>query len=123
MTETAWEQFYRYDVYLSELVLEELRGASSPLRASMLAAVKRFAILPITNEIQVLAARYVRDGIFPPRYFDDAKHVAVASVNGIGVLLSWNFAHLVKMKTRRMVALVNATENYMPVEIIAPPEL
>lgn len=31
--------------------------------------------------------------------------------------------HLVKVKTRRLVALLNSINNYQPVEIIAPPEL
>jgi hypothetical protein len=50
-------------------------------------------------------------------------HVALASTNGIGILLSWNFTHLVKIKTRRMISLINAQENYPAVEIISPPEL
>jgi hypothetical protein len=37
--------------------------------------------------------------------------------------LSWNFTHLVKVRTRRMVALINAIHNYIPVEIITPPEI
>jgi hypothetical protein len=66
---------------------------------------------------------YVAQGIFPQKYYDDALHVAIASVNQVSILLSWNFRHLVKLKTRRMVSLVNVHEDYMPVEIISPPEL
>ncbi|MCL2041185.1 MAG: hypothetical protein FWG84_03980 [Bacteroidales bacterium] len=50
-------------------------------------------------------------------------YVALASVSQIGILLSWNFTHLVKLKTRRMVSIVNLAENIMPVEIASPPEL
>ncbi len=89
----------------------------------MLAAVSEFTVLPISNPAKELAGRYVDQGIFPEKYFDDALHVAIASINRAGILLSWNFSHLVKVKTRRMVALVNAMENHIPVEIIAPPEL
>jgi hypothetical protein len=66
---------------------------------------------------------YVAQGIFPQKYYDDALHVAVASVNQMSILLSWNFRYLVKLKTRRMASLVNVQEDYMPVEIISPPEL
>ena len=38
-------------------------------------------------------------------------------------LWRWNFSHLVKVRTRREVNLVNALEGYGPVEIVAPPEL
>jgi hypothetical protein len=49
--------------------------------------------------------------------------VALATVNGIANLVSWNFDHLVKLRTRREVNLVNALKGYMPIEILAPPEL
>ncbi len=123
LTRAAWERFGAYDMFLSDLVIEELEGASSPLREEMLAAVSGFTALPVSGLARTLAGKYVEQGIFPGKYFDDALHVAIASVNRVGILLSWNFSHLVKVKTRRMVALVNAMENHMPVEIIAPPEL
>ena len=66
---------------------------------------------------------YIDKRIFPAKYIDDAIHVAVTSLNNIGILLSWNFSHMVKVKTRRMVALVNAEKSLLPVEIISPPEL
>jgi predicted nucleic acid-binding protein len=123
MTKAAWNKFDDYEVYLSNTVLEELENASQPLRDKMLEAVSGFETLPVSETANNLANLYVEQGIFPEKYYDDALHVAVASTNQIGILLSWNFTHLVKVKTRRMVALVNAMENYMPVEIISPPEL
>jgi predicted nucleic acid-binding protein len=123
MTKAAWDRFNDYEVYLSNVVIEELSSASQPLRNKMLEMVSRFGILPASDMASSLAGIYVNQGIFPAKYFDDALHVAIASTNQIGILLSWNFTHLVKIKTRRMVALVNTAENYIPVEIIAPPEL
>ena len=111
------------DVYVSELVLEELQRATEPLKSSLLFAVSDFNVLPLTENTKHLASIYVKQGIFPEKYFDDALHVAVAALNEIGILLSWNFTHLVKLKTRRMVSLVNAMESILPVEIISPPEI
>lgn len=123
LTESAWDTLVQYDVYISEMVIEELNAAPEHLREKYLAKVANFTILPITKEADELAAKYVNEGIFPEKYYDDALHVAVASVNDIEYLLSWNFKHLVKVKTRRLVSLVNSTEDYSIVEIIAPPEL
>jgi len=105
------------------LVVEELQHATSSLYDKMFKAVETFSVLTITDEASVLAQKYVEQGIFPEKYYDDALHVAIASVNDINVLLSWNFTHLVKLKTRRMVSLVNSLDDYLPVEIISPPEL
>lgn len=123
LTRAAWERFGAHDVHLSTLVLEEIGGAPPPLREKMLAAVSGFTVLTVSDAARELAEKYTEQGIFPEKYFDDALHVAAASVSRVGILLSWNFSHLVKVKTRRMVALINAMENHMPVEIIAPPEL
>jgi len=123
LTKLMWELLKDYDVYVSEIVMEELDAVSEDRRKSFYAAVEGFTVLKVTDEIKVLATEYVRQGIFPEKYFDDALHVAIASANEINYLLSWNFKHLVKVKTRRLVALVNSTKDYQSVEIIAPPEL
>jgi len=125
-TELAWLKLKDKsisDVYVSELVLEELQRATEPLKSSLLSAVSDFNVLSLTEDTKHLASIYVKQGIFPEKYFDDALHVAVAALNEIGILLSWNFTHLVKLKTRRMVSLVNAMESIFPVEIISPPEI
>ena len=123
MTKTAWSDIIQCDVYISQAVIEELQTVKEPLLSKFMQTVAAFTVLDDTDEAHELAALYVSQGIFPERYYDDALHVAIASIDGIGILLSWNFKHLVKVKTRRMVAVVNTAYEYLPVEIIAPPEL
>jgi len=123
MTSALWAKLNDYEVFISELVLEELERTNEAVRDKMLNSVKDFKVLVISEKEEILANIYVEQGIFPEKYFDDALHVALASVNQIGILISWNFTHLVKLKTRRLVSIVNLKEDYMPVEIISPPEL
>ena len=85
--------------------------------------VKKIAVLDLDIEATELAQEYIDRGIFPEKYRSDANHVAVAVINGVGYLCSWNFTHLVKVNTRREVNLVNAPKGYGQIEIIAPPEL
>jgi len=122
-TQQFWKHINEYNVFISELVIDEIKRASQPLQDKMLEKITNFTSLSITDEVQYLAELYIKNEIFPEKYFDDALHTALASTNQIGILLSWNFTHLVKVKTRRMVALINAIHNYNPVEIISPPEL
>ena len=123
LTKAAWGKLKDYTVFISDTVVDELKNTTPPLRDKMLSAVSSFTVLRASDTVKSLAEMYIKQCIFSEKYFDDALHVAVASVNQIGILLSWNFTHLVKVKTRRMVALVNTGQNYLPVEIIAPPEL
>jgi predicted nucleic acid-binding protein len=122
-TQQFWRHIDEYNVFISELVIDEIKGASQPLQDEMLKKVSNFISLPVTDDAQYLTTEYIENEIFPEKYSADALHVALASANQIGILLSWNFTHLVKVRTRRMVALINAIHNYYSVEIIAPPEL
>ena len=122
-TEDSWEKLENYDVYASTIVTEEINAVSEGLREKMMDKLSGFELLLVTAEVEDLAEEYVKRAIFPERYKSDALHVAVAVVNDINFLISWNFKHLVKVKTRRIVNLVNEVLDYSIIEIIAPPEL
>jgi len=74
----------------------------------------------ITDEILELANKYVEEGIFPIKYFDDALHVACASVNACNAVISWNFKHMVKLKTILSVNGINKYMGYADIEILTP---
>lgn len=123
LTQKAWNNLNKYKVCISELVLDELKAAPDEKRKYFLDSVSEFKVLNILQEAKDLANEYIAADIFPEKYRDDALHVAIAAVNNIKYLLSWNFEHLVKVKTRKMVSLINTKLDYNEIEIIAPPEL
>jgi hypothetical protein len=41
------------------------------------------------------------------RYAEDAYHIAIADIHEMDFLLSWNFKHIVRRKTRDIVKMVN----------------
>ena len=82
-----------------------------------------FRLLPISEESRELAQEYARQGAVPSDYPEDALHMAIATVNGIDYLLSWNFEHIVKIKTRRIINMVNASRNYRDLQIATPWEI
>ena len=82
-----------------------------------------FKLLPIDEESRVLADEYVKQRAIPSDYPEDALHISIATTNEINYLLSWNFEHIVKVKTRRIVNMVNASLGYPDLEIVTPAEL
>ena len=60
--------------------------------------------------------------LIPPRYLDDALHIATAVVHEMDVVVSWNFEHLVKLKTRLGVNGLNRLLGYREIEIVSPEE-
>lgn len=123
-TKEFWPILNGYGKYASELVIDELSRISDSVKKEMvLQLVSEFQILKISKEVQNLAVAYVKRGLFPNRYFSDAIHLALAGTHGINIVISWNFEHFVKRKTRILANTINLELKYPQVEIIAPPEL
>ncbi|MFH1777033.1 MAG: hypothetical protein ABH952_05685 [Candidatus Omnitrophota bacterium] len=80
-------------------------------------------LLKIDTEIEELADCYIKEKIIPLRYRGDALHIAAAVVNGIEAIISWNFEHIVKLKTRVMVNGMNRLYGYHDIEICSPEEV
>jgi hypothetical protein len=80
-------------------------------------------MLETNSEIEDLADKIVEEGIVPAKYDEDAFHIAIAMYYGMDYLASWNFNHIVKVKTKRMVSLMAIREGYRDIEIIAPREV
>jgi len=113
-----------YQVYISDVTVKELDATKDEsLRKKLRRLVKEFKILKPNKKIRELAKVYIERGVFPERYSDDALHVAITSYYEISYLVSWNFEHLVKVKTRKWVNSVNTLEEFREIEIVSPQEI
>ena len=109
---------------ISEITLEELGNTKNEsLRIKLKELVGKFEILKPNKKINGLAKAYIINNIFSEKYIDDALHTAFASFYEINYLISWNFEHIVKVKTRRLVNSVNILNGLGEIEIISPQEL
>jgi predicted nucleic acid-binding protein len=116
----------KYAAYTSFAVLDEINKTSqAQKREDMLALIKEYdiGVLEDDSEADALADIYVREGIIPSKYRDDALHIAVATIAEMNIILSWNFQHIVKLKTRNMVNAINLREGYRTIEICSPREV
>jgi len=81
------------------------------------------ALLELSSRAEELATAYVDARIVTQKYVDDARHVAIATTNGIGVLVSWNFKHLANYRRESGFNRVNVENGYPQVRILSPQEL
>ena len=86
-------------------------------------AIAAFPVLDIDPEAEKLAERIVAGGGIPDKYPEDALHIAIAAVNGINVIVTWNFAHLNNPFTKMMIRQIVENEDYICPEIVSPNEL
>ena len=70
-----------------------------------------------------LAETYLKRRILTSNFFDDALHIALASVAEVDVLVSWNFKHIVHFDKIRMFTAVNMELGYKPLQIYSPREV
>jgi predicted nucleic acid-binding protein len=81
------------------------------------------ALLELTRRAEELAQAYLAAGVVSDKYVDDARHVAIATTHGIGVLVSWNFRHLANYRREAGFNRVNLENGYPAVRIISPLEI
>lgn len=128
-TKELFEQINKgaYEGFISEIVIREISNTSDSVKKDKLTkflnSIEFSDILEVNEEVNTLAERYVSENIIPAKHMDDALHIALASVNDIDIVVSWNFKHMVKHKTRVEVLGVNALLGYKTVDICTPKEV
>ena len=121
-----WEYFRKgsYMQVLSEHTLRELGGAPAKVRGRIedVPQVNQI-VLPDSDEADSLAQAYLDRGIVGPGSRADALHVALATVGGVDVIVSWNFKHVVNLGRIRLFNAVNLEQGYGLIEIRTPREV
>jgi len=114
----------RYRFCASSISVGEVARAPDEVRTLMANTfTDADSILPLTHEAASLAAHYIAAKVVPVRYAEDADHVAVAVVHKVGMLVSWNFRHLVNVHREKGFNAVSLLQGYPPVRIVTPLQL
>ena len=115
----------RWEGFISTLVLEEVDRAPETVRGRITAELRRSRaiVLEESAESLMLTRLYMASGAMPANGEYDARHLAVATVNGIRTVVSWNFRHMVNVERRRQINAINLRENLALLDIVSPWEI
>ena len=81
-------------------------------------------VLEPSAQSEDLAEAYLRAGVIPAKKQDDARHVAIATVAGLQIVISWNHRHLANDRKRTLFQAVNRLAGYeQPLSIHTPFEV
>ena len=80
-------------------------------------------LIPIDQEAKDLAEKYIQDGAVSRKFYEDALHIAMATIHKASVLASWNFKHIVNLDRIRQYNSVNLKKGYTLLEIRSPREI
>jgi len=81
-------------------------------------------LLSTLPEAESLSEAFLRENVVPVGKPEDARHVAIALVYGLDVLVSWNFRHIVNIRREERfnaVALLEGYHHYL--RVVSPKEL
>jgi predicted nucleic acid-binding protein len=124
ITRDFFSKIDKFDTFVSDITVNEIGDTIDPnLRGRMREAIARFRVIPMTINAELLAKDYIDHGAVPASHPEDAYHIAIAVQNGIGFLLSWNFRHIVRLRTRDIITTVNALKRMPQITILTPGEM
>jgi len=111
--------------YTSGAVIEELTNAEAQKYSKMISLINEYniTVLSTSEEAERLADIYVSEGVIPLKYRTDGVHIAIAAVNDLDMVISMNFQHIVKRKTKLLTGNINVINGYRAVEIFNPMEV
>jgi hypothetical protein len=100
--------------YISTVVLQEITLAGASEAARMVREINKLTPVALepSEESEELAEAYLRAGIIPAKKLDDARHVAIATVAGLDIVVSWNHRHLASERKRVLFNAVNRLGGY-----------
>ena len=82
-----------------------------------------FERVSLTNEAKELGELYVKENVVGPTSIEDCYHIAIATINNVDVLASWNFKHIVNFTRIKGYNAVNLKNGYNLLEIRNPKDL
>ena len=113
----------KFNLFISEFVLAEASLGNSDAAKRRLSALTNITILKVTEEAKNLTNALITAGPLPKKAEVDAYHIAVATVNGMDYLLTWNCTHIANAMMRHKIYTICQNYGYEPPIICTPQEL
>lgn len=77
----------------------------------------------LNQEAVELADEYLAENVVGKTSRTDCFHIAMATIIGVDILVSWNFKHIVNVRRIRGYNAVNLKLGYKTIDIRSPKEI
>jgi len=109
---------------VSDLLELELIGAPEKVRELLYKySNDKFERIELTEESVKLADVYIKEKVVGQTSLEDCRHIALATINRVDVLASWNFKHIVNLERIKGYNSINYRLGYQMLEIRSPKDL
>ncbi len=114
----------QFTIVISDLTLRELAPAPERVRVLTDTIPEPYLeLVTLTEEAEMLASRYLTEGVLTPKYEGDAQHIAMATILKVDSLVSWNFKHMVNFFRIKQYNSINLKFGYQAIDIRTPKEI
>ncbi len=95
--------------HISSYVLAEIYETTSIDKRNKLLSLASLCLndAPSGPNIEETGKEYVRRGMIPAKYILDAHHIASASHGKFEALVTWNYEHILRDKTEKLLRTIN----------------
>ena len=123
ITREWWTRRGRFDLFVARPVLTEAARGDAAAAACRLNALAGIPVLAVSAGVRTIANTLIRTGTLPTKARLDAIHVAIAAVNGMDYLLTWNLRHLANAAIRGKIEEACRKAGMQAPAICTPEEL
>ena len=124
VTRTWWSTaLERYAIFASELVIDECNAGDPIAAAERLLVLDGISLIQSSPDAESLVDALIDGHAVPASEPRDAAHIAIAAINGIEFLASWNFKHILNPSTTRMIESICRDCGFEPPSLCTPEQL
>lgn len=112
-----------FDLYISEIVLEEITQGDTEIAKKRLNAVQNIPFLSVDETALSLAEQFLLKSNLPVKAGTDAVHIAIATIHSMNYLLTWNCKHIANAQIQKKLTQISFEFGYEMPTICTPYEL
>jgi predicted nucleic acid-binding protein len=123
-TKDLWQilKMNKYDIIVGSTAIDEIEECTDDKKEILYLFLSQINYNEeLVNEDTVsLAKEIVEQKILTEKNFDDCLHIATAILNDCNIIVSWNFKHMVNVKTINGIRTITLAKRYNTIDIYSP---
>ena len=123
ITREWWGRRNQFELFVSQAVVDEAARGDTAAAARRLALLAGIPLLALGVEADEFADRLLRRKVVPRKATVDAVHIAVAAVNRVNYLVTWNCTHIANAAIRGKIEQTCRSAGLQAPIICTPEEL
>ena len=122
LTKDWWDlKREKHELFTSQVVLDEITAGEAAMARQRLKLLRGVPLLEPSAPANDLGREILRSGLLPASADGDAAHIAIATVHGMDILLTWNCRHIANVAIQQRLRRL-AEQNGYTLPALATPE-